>query len=49
MEYNFDLNKGDKKGWKESTGKKRFYLPKRMIEKSMDMLFDQIRYDKIKQ
>ncbi len=49
MEYNFDLNKGGKKGWKESTGKKRFYLPERMIEKSMDMLFDQIRYDKIKQ
>jgi len=48
VQYNFDINKTGEYGWKESSGKRHFYLSKQLIEKSMDIFFDKIRDEKIK-
>jgi len=48
IEYNFDLKSAGEHGWREFKGKKRFNSTKRLIETSLNILFEKIRMDKIK-
>lgn len=47
LTYNFYISNTGEHGWREAKAKKRFYSSKRLIEISIEMLFNKIRSDKI--